>query len=67
MKPAYWFMSVLFVVVFIIYLTAVQYVRGAEVDFSYHDYTRMTEVLNNFSSQHPDLAQLYTVGKSVQG
>jgi hypothetical protein len=67
MKPAYWYMSAMFVAIFIIYLTAVKYVRGIEVELTYHDYPSMTALLNNFSANHPDLAHLYSIGKSVQG
>lgn len=67
MRPAYWYMSMLFVVIFFIYLTAVQFVRGVGINFNYHNYDRMTAVLRNISHHHPDLTQLYTIGKSVQG
>ena len=46
---------------------AIQYVRGIEVDHVYHRYPQMTEFLNTISLEHPDLTQLYTIGKSVQG
>ena len=67
MKPSYWCVSAMFVAIFFIYLSAVKFVRGEEVELTYHDYTSMTAILNTFSAKHPDLAHLYSIGKSVQG
>lgn len=67
MRPAYLCFTAVFLAFFIIYLMAIQYVRGIEVDHIYHRYPQMTEFLNNVSLEHPDLTQLYTIGKSVQG
>lgn len=67
MRPSYWCMSAMFVVIFFIYLSAIKFVRGVEVDLSYHDYNSMTAILNSFSANHPDLAHIYSIGKSVQG
>ena len=66
MKTVYWYTTGLFVCLMYIYLLAVQYVRGA-VDFNYHKYDAMTNILFNYSSKYPDLCRLYSVGKSVQG
>ncbi|GIY16114.1 uncharacterized protein CDAR_126501 [Caerostris darwini] len=67
MKPAMWYISGFLVVVLYLYLTAIQYVRGIQVDFSYHDYEHMTKLLHDISREHPDFALLYSIGKSVQG
>ena len=37
------------------------------LDFSYHNYDDMTAWLKAFSTSHPDLTALYSIGKSVQG
>lgn len=38
-----------------------------KIDFAYHDYNRMTELLKNVSSRFPDMVYLYPIGQSVQG
>lgn len=67
MKPAVWYMTAFLVVLFYLYLSAVQYVRGVHVDFTYHNYNQMTKLLHDISREHPDFAFLYSIGKSVQG
>ncbi|GBN93533.1 hypothetical protein AVEN_35780-1 [Araneus ventricosus] len=67
MKPAMWYISGFLVVVLYLYLSAIQYVRGIQVDFSYHNYEHMTKLLQDISREHPDFALLYSIGKSVQG
>lgn len=41
--------------------------RPVYVDFNYHDYNRMTSLLKSMNDTYPDLVQLYSIGKSVQG
>lgn len=71
MKPAYLYLSSLFVAILYIYLLAIQYVRGdhaqSNVDFNYHNYDQLTAMLRNYNQSYPHLTQLYSVGKSVQG
>lgn len=38
-----------------------------KIDFDYHNYVSMTKLLKSINSTHPNLAHLYSVGKSVQG
>lgn len=95
----------IFVVFFIIYLTAIKLVRGkdlsisgnhgslsadiighqgqihasakqfksltsrppATIEFAYHNYDALTNLLHNVSSNFPELVRVYTIGKSVQG
>ncbi|XP_054154914.1 carboxypeptidase M-like [Oppia nitens] len=67
MRPAYWCMSVMFVTLLFIYLTAIKLIRGQEIDNTYHDYTAMTDLLKTYSQTYPHLTHLYTIGKSIQG
>lgn len=72
MKTAHWYLSTLCVAILYIYLLAIKYVRGdvyyqSGVDFSYHNYDSMTAILRNYSTRYPELSQLYSIGKSVQG
>lgn len=71
MRPAFLYMSSLFVAILYIYLLAVQYVRGdhtqSNVDFNYHNYDQLTSLLYKYNTTYPHLTQLYTIGKSAQG
>ncbi|XP_021002505.2 carboxypeptidase D isoform X1 [Parasteatoda tepidariorum] len=67
MKPAIWYTSGFVVFLFYLYLSAIQQVRGIQIDFSYHNYEQMTKLLHDISREHPDFALLYSIGKSVQG
>lgn len=71
MKPAYLYLSSMFVAILYIYLLAIQYVRGdhtqSNVEFTYHNYDQMTAMLHNYNNTYPHLTQLYSIGKSVQG
>lgn len=44
--------------------------RGAEqdriVDFSHHDFSRMTDILEQFAQRYPKITRLYSLGESVQ-
>lgn len=46
---------------------ATGYRQGLRVPFRYHDYDAMTAVLINATTLRPDLATLYSIGKSLQG
>ena len=35
--------------------------------FNYHNYTALTAFLNDVAAAYPQLTQLYSIGKSVQG
>jgi len=39
----------------------------ATIEFAYHNYDSMTNLLQNISNNFPDLVRLYSIGKSVQG
>lgn len=67
MKPAYWYMTGVMTLVFFIYMSAIQYVRGYQLDYVYHNHDEMTDLLHNISRTYPNFAELYSVGKSVQG
>ena len=67
MKTLYWYMSGLFVCLMYIYLLAVQHVRGANIDFTYHKYNDMSNILHNLTANYPHLSRLYSIGRSVQG
>ncbi|XP_035210647.1 carboxypeptidase M-like isoform X1 [Stegodyphus dumicola] len=67
MKPAVWYLSAFVIILFYLYLSAVQYVRGVQIDYTYHNYEQMTKLLQDISREHPDFALLYSIGKSVQG
>ena len=41
--------------------------RVNTLDHVYHNYTVMTEFLNNVAELFPDIAHLYSIGKSVEG
>ena len=38
-----------------------------KIDFAYHNFNQMTELLKNVSARFPDLVHLYSLGNSVQG
>ncbi|XP_076367389.1 carboxypeptidase D-like isoform X3 [Tachypleus tridentatus] len=67
MKPVYWYVSGCVVVFLLIYLSAIQYVRGEEVKFRYHNYDEMTTLLHKINISYPHFVHLYSIGKSVQG
>lgn len=46
---------------------AQQYSSPVTVDFSYHDYDKMTKLLRQITARYPSLTALYSIGKSVQG
>uniref|UniRef100_T1J2I5 Peptidase M14 domain-containing protein n=1 Tax=Strigamia maritima TaxID=126957 RepID=T1J2I5_STRMM len=66
MKSAYWYVSMLVVAFVYVYLTAIQYVRGFQVDMNYHKYVDMTNVLFNLNRAYPNLTSIYSIGKSVK-
>lgn len=39
----------------------------ATIEFAYHNYDQMTNLMHNISSNFPELVRVYTIGKSVQG
>lgn len=39
----------------------------ATIEFTYHNYEAMTNLLHNVSSNFPELVRVYTIGKSSQG
>lgn len=39
----------------------------ATIEFTYHNYEAMTNLLHNISSNFPELVRIYTIGKSTQG
>ncbi|CAA2977101.1 carboxypeptidase M, partial [Olea europaea subsp. europaea] len=39
----------------------------ATIEFAYHNYAAMTNLLHNISNNFPELVRVYTIGKSVQG
>lgn len=39
----------------------------ATIEFTYHNYEAMTNLMHNISSNFPELVRVYTIGKSVQG
>lgn len=39
----------------------------ATIEFAYHNYEAMTNLMHNISSNFPELVRVYTIGKSVQG
>lgn len=39
----------------------------ATIEFAYHNYEQMTNLMHNISSNFPELVRVYTIGKSVQG
>lgn len=39
----------------------------ATIEFAYHDYVAMTNLMHNISESFPDLVRVYTIGKSAQG
>lgn len=72
----------IFVSIFLVYLMAVQMVRGEYVhsyrsnepnldqkivDFNYHNYESVESLLRRFANQYPHLCQMYSIGKSVEG
>ncbi|XP_076364413.1 carboxypeptidase D-like isoform X3 [Tachypleus tridentatus] len=67
MRPAYWYISGFIVVFMLLYLSAIQYVRGQDLDFVYHKHDEMTAFLHNISRTYPHFLLLYSIGKSVQG
>ncbi|RWS24665.1 Csa-PI kinase-like protein [Leptotrombidium deliense] len=67
MRTAYWFVSTLFVAVLYIYLLAINFVRGVKIDFNYHNYDSMTNILRDINTAYPDITHLYSIGRSVQG
>lgn len=44
----------------------VQRREPVKIEFAYHDYEAMTELMKNVSLQFPDLVHLYSIGTSVQ-
>ncbi|MFC1564476.1 M14 family metallopeptidase [candidate division KSB1 bacterium] len=40
---------------------------AADFEFRYHNYAESTEILKELVRDHPDLAKLYSIGKSVTG
>ncbi|KAG8194099.1 hypothetical protein JTE90_003041 [Oedothorax gibbosus] len=42
-------------------------VSALEVDFTYHRFPQMTNVLRQLNREYPEMTKLYSVGKSVQG
>lgn len=39
----------------------------ATIEFAYHNYDQMTNLIHNISSNFPELVRVYTIGKSLQG
>lgn len=39
----------------------------AKIEFNYHNYIELTNLLKNVSNLYPDLVRIYSIGKSVQG
>lgn len=39
----------------------------ATIEFAYHNYEAMTNLLHNISTNFPELVRVYSIGKSVQG
>lgn len=39
----------------------------ATIEFTYHNYDAMTNLIHNISGNFPELVRVYTIGKSVQG
>lgn len=39
----------------------------ATIEFAYHNYEAMTNLMHNISTNFPELVRVYTIGKSVQG
>lgn len=60
-------MSGVFVCLMYIYLLAIQHVRGQSIDFNYHRFDQMQNILHNLTNNYPSLSALYKVGNSVQG
>lgn len=68
MKPAVWCFSSFFIVILIIYLLAINYVRGqVNVEYKYHNYDEMTTLLEDINRNYPQLTSLYSIGQSTQG
>ena len=53
--------------------TSYKPVSGASTDanvpyqFYYHDHDALTELMQNYSNEFPDIARLYSIGRSVEG
>ncbi|XP_054722624.1 carboxypeptidase D-like isoform X2 [Uloborus diversus] len=52
---------------FILLFFTYQPVSAVEIDFTYHNFPRMTSILQQIASQYPEYTKLYSIGKSVQG
>lgn len=66
MRPAVIYFSTFLVVILYIYLLAVRYVRGHNLDFNYHHYDELTAILKQVHQIYPHLTSLYSIGQSVQ-
>jgi hypothetical protein len=43
------------------------YAQDSQYEFRYHNYAESTALLRRMATQHPDLAKLYSIGKSATG
>lgn len=41
--------------------------QAVDVDFNYHHYDDLERVLINISQEYPDIARLYSIGRSIEG
>ena len=53
-----------------IILSFISLIRGQtslQINYEYHKYDDMTQILKNINRTNPDLCYLYSIGQSVQG
>lgn len=55
-----------FVFIFLLSLEARGFQQGRIVDFTHHDYEKMTNILKVFEKKYPSITRLYPLGQSVQ-
>ena len=55
-----------FVVIFLLSLEARGFQQKKIVDFTHHDYEKMTNILKVFEKKYPSITRLYPLGQSVQ-
>ncbi len=51
----------------IIIMIELKTAQNLAVDYTYHSYENMTEILRNFNQNFPEKTYLYSIGKTVEG
>ena len=57
--------SLISIAVMVVFMTSV--LAYPMINFEYHNYDELTEVLETLHQMHPDICDLYSIGQSVDG